>query len=187
MLLPNHYLITPSFDDEARFLASLENSLKSGIKLVQLRAKNIDADVYESLAKKAIELTHAYSGKILLTGDASRAVRLSADGLHLDSKALSQYDSRPIVKGYLLSASSHTLEGLKKAESIGASFGLLSPVKFTKSHPDIEPFGWDGFGDIAKNLSIPVYAFGGVDANDEQAAIKAGGQGVAGNRGYWKE
>jgi thiamine monophosphate synthase len=34
---------------------------------------------------------------------------------------------------------------------------------------------------------MPVYALGGVSADDEAAALAAGGRGIAGNKGLWQE
>lgn len=186
MPLPNHYLITPNPEDEAAFLAALEKSLQSGTRLLQFKAKKLDAEAYRDLARKVIDLAHRYDCQVLLTGEANQVEEFGADGLHLDSKALEKCDSRPLPDYYLLAVSGHTLESLQKGEALGATFGVLSPINYTSAHPDIEPLGWDGMKTITGQLSIPVYALGGVSSEDEESAIKAGGRGVAGNRGYWK-
>lgn len=186
MQLPSHYLITPNPENNTAFLAALERSLQAGTRLVQLKGKGMDSEAYATLAEKVIKLTHSYGGKVLLSGDPVLVERLGADGLHLDSRALTGVASRPLPDNYLLAVSGHSLEALKQGESIGASFGVLSPIKYTSAHPDIEPLGWDGLKEIAGQMAMPVYALGGVGAEDEAEAIKAGAQGVAGNRGYWK-
>jgi thiamine-phosphate diphosphorylase len=186
MDFPTHYLITPNPEDEAEFLAALERSLQHGISLLQFKAKSLDAVAYAALAQQVVKLCHDYHCKVLLTGDPLLVQKIGADGLHLDSKALNDADSRPLNDEYLLAVSGHDLMALKHGEAIGANFAVLSPVKYTKAHPDIEPLGWEIFGAIASQLSMPVYALGGVSAEDESAAIAAGGQGIAGNKGYWK-
>jgi len=186
MELPPHYLITPTPEDEATFLAALERSLQAGTRLLQLRGKGLEESAYEALAAKVIPLAHGYDCRVLLTGDPDRVERLGADGLHLDSKALQGAEGRPVPEGYLLAVSGHSLEALQQGEALGADLGVLSPIRYTKAHPDIEPLGWDGLGEAAAKLSIPVYALGGVSADDEAAAREAGARGVAGNKGYWK-
>lgn len=187
MDLPSHYLITPTPKDEDAFLAALERSLEAGMRLVQLRAKGLDEAAYSALAEKVIVLAHRHGARVLLTGDPARVERLGADGLHLDSKALKAADARPLPEPYLLAISGHDLAALKQGEAIGASFAVLSPVQYTSAHPDIEPLGWEGLAAIAAQVKMPVYALGGVSADDEAAAIEAGARGVAGNRGYWQE
>lgn len=186
MALPSHYLITPNGEDSDAFLAGIRNSLQAGTRLLQLKAKGLEAAAYAALAQQVVALAHEHGARVLLSGEPQLVTRLGADGLHLDSRALKEADSRPLPADYLLAVSGHDLEALKKGEAIGADFAVLSPVNYTSAHPDIEPLGWEGFGAIAAQLGIPVYALGGVSADDEAAAIAAGGQGVAGNKGYWK-
>ncbi len=56
-----------------------------------------------------------------------------------------------------------------------------------EAYPDIEPSGWQGLKEISTQIQLPLYALGEVSAEDEPLAINAGVQGVAGNRGYWKD
>ena len=186
MSLPTHYLITPTVDTEEKFLATLEHSLEAGTRLLQFKGKGMDHKAYAKLASRVIALSHHHGCKVLLTGDPARVKELGADGLHLDSKALNLATSRPLPDNYLIAVSGHDLQALKRGEEIGASLAVLSPVNYTSAHPDIEPLGWEGFAYIVSQLSMPVYALGGVSAEDENAAISAGGQGIAGNKGYWK-
>jgi len=185
--LPTHYLITPDPADEATFLAGLQRSLQAGIKLMQLRAKGLSETDYAALAKKVIELAHAHDCRVLLNAAPEMVQRLGADGVHLDSKRLAAAITRPLPDSLLVAASGHSLDELKKAEAIGANFALLSPVKYTKSHPDTEPLGWEMFGQIVDQLALPVYALGGVSDVDEAEAFAHGAQGCAGIRGYWRE
>jgi thiamine-phosphate diphosphorylase len=186
MSLPNQYLITPNPDNETAFLAALERSLQAGIRLLLFKAKKLEQEPYRALAAKVIALAHRHDCRVLLTGEASLVEALGADGLHLDSRALATCTTRPLPDDYLLAVSGHTLEALQQGEAIGASFGVLSPINYTSAHPDIEPLGWEGMKGIVEQLSMPVYALGGVTAVDESAAVNAGGQGIAGNKGLWQ-
>jgi len=186
MPLPSHYLITPVADDEAPFLAALERSLQAGTRLLQFKGKGMTPQGYAALAQKVIALAHGYDCKVLLSGEPALVLKLGADGLHLDSKALKSATERPLPDNYLLAVSGHTLDALQRGEALGASLAVLSPVNYTSAHPDITPLGWEGFAGIVAQLTMPVYALGGVSAEDEAAAIAAGGQGVAGHKGYWK-
>ena len=186
MPLPSHYLIPPTPACETDFLAALERSLQAGCRLMQLKGKGMEPPAYAVLAEKVLSLAHAYGCKVLLTGDPSLVESLGADGLHLDSQALKIASQRPLPTGYLVAISGHTLDALQQGEAIGADFGVLSPISYTRAHPDIEPIGWARLAEIAAKVKFPVYALGGVSAADEAEAIKAGAQGIAGNKGYWK-
>jgi thiamine-phosphate diphosphorylase len=186
MTLPSHYLITPGVENESAFLDALERSLAAGTRLLQFKSKGLADEAYAALAERVIALAHSHGCKVLLSGDASLVQRLGADGLHLDSRALKGATSRPLPENYLLAISGHDLAALQRGEAIGASLAVLSPVNYTKAHPDITPLGWQRFAEIVSQVGMPVYALGGVSEADEAAAIAAGGQGVAGNKGYWK-
>jgi thiamine monophosphate synthase len=186
MTLPSHYLITPGPENENEFLNALRKSLQHGIRLLQFKAGGLDSVTYAALAQKVVRQAHDFDCKVLLTGDPILVQKIGADGLHLDSSALKQATRRPLHDDYLLAVSGHDLAALRQGEAIGADFAVLSPVNHTSAHPDIEPLGWKGFAEIVAQLEMPVYALGGVSATDEAAAIAAGGQGVAGNRGYWR-
>ncbi|MGM0594782.1 MAG: thiamine phosphate synthase [Pseudomonadota bacterium] len=185
MSFPSHYLITPNAENSSAFLAAVERALQAGTCLLQLKGKGLDEQSYTALARAVIPLAHAHECRVLLSGDPQRVQTLGADGLHLDSKGLSAATHRPLPEEYLLAVSGHDLDALKQGEALGADFAVLSPVHYTKAHPDIEPLGWEGFAGIVSQLSLPVYALGGVSADDEPHAIAAGSQGIAGHKGYW--
>ena len=185
MILPTRYLITPAVKHAAEFLQLLEQSLRQGISLLQLRAKGMSEDAYAVLARQVVLLAHEYDARVLLNGDPALVLETGADGLHLDSKALSACNSRPIGDAWLLAASGHTLQAMQHAEAIQASFGVLSPVQYTSAHPDIEPIGWTGLAELTGKLELPVYALGGVSVDDEAIALASGAAGIAGNKGMW--
>ncbi len=186
MPLPKHYLIPPNPQDETEYLATLEKCLQAGIRLMQFKAKGMDEAAYRALALKVITLAHGHDCQVLLTGNPALVAELGADGLHLDSKSLAACSERPLPDYYLVAVSGHTLEALQQGETLDASFGVLSPINYTSAHPDIAPIGWEGMSTIAGQLNMPIYALGGVSADDEAAALKAGAQGIAGNKGLWK-
>ncbi|MEQ8955954.1 MAG: thiamine phosphate synthase, partial [Gammaproteobacteria bacterium] len=84
----------------------------------------------------------------------------------------------------LVSASCHNLAELHKAQQLGADLALLSPVRATPKSGEQALLGWEGFADLCKQVSIPVYALGGVAWGDLETARTYGGQGVAGIRGF---
>jgi len=183
--LPECYLITPSPGDTGEFMANLEIALQQGVRLVQLRAKGMAADEYKSLAKQMVERCHAFGARLLLNGEPEWVAEVGADGVQLSSGKLQSLNQRPLGKGLLVAASCHTAEELQQALKLDADFALLSPIKWTKSHPDTEPLGWDEMRQLVDEMPIPVYALGGVGRNDLVDAFAAGGQGIAAIRSLW--
>jgi 8-oxo-dGTP diphosphatase len=183
--LPDCYLITPSPDDPDEFLAKLDQALAQGIRLVQLRAKGMGAEEYKALARRVVEHCHAQGARLLLNGEPAWVTEVGADGAQLSSGRLYSLSQRPLGKELLVGASCHTREELQQALKLEADFALLSPIKWTKSHPDTEPLGWDEMRRLMDEMPIPVYALGGVSRDDLDQAFVAGGQGIAAIRSLW--
>ena len=185
--LPDRYMITGAFNDQNDFLLRLENSLLSGIKLVQLRCKNITQSSFIELSNQALVLCEKYNATLLLNSKPEFFQQMQAHGLHLSSHMLHLIDIRPVGLDKLLSVSCHTVADIRQAEKISADIILLSPVKETTSHPGVKGIGWLAFADLISDIKIPVYALGGMNKNDIPKAVKLGAQGVAAISSFWKE
>lgn len=184
--LPQHYLITPDPAREARqFLARLEMSLQAGIRLVQLRAKSLPEEEYRELAMEVKTLCRCFGAKLLLNGSSAMVARVDADGRHLSGSDLLALSERPAGAELTLSASCHNAEELRRACEIGADFAVLSPVMPTNTHPGAETLGWHRFAQLLEEVSIPVYALGGMTCADLETAQQAGAQGVAAIGALW--
>ncbi len=188
LLLPPLYMITGKpAEQTAVFLNKLEKALLRGIRLVQLRVKNMAEAEFIALAERAVILCHQYDAKLLLNGSADLlACVTDADGIQLSSDRGAAYTERPVPIDKLLGVSCHSPEQLHQAEAIGADFALLSPVQATSTHPGDEPLGWDRFECWIENVSIPVYALGGMDASLAETAQQRGGQGIAAISALWE-
>ena len=184
--LPPHYVITPALEnDEAAFMQQLENTLANGIRLLQLRQKNLSRDDFATLAAKVIPVCHAAGAKVLLNAEPRLAVELDADGVQLNGPHLMALNERPLSKDYLVAASCHDKVEISKAGELRLDFALLSPVQATASHPDATPLGWGRFNELVEQSNIPVYALGGVGREDTQTARQQGGQGISAIRALW--
>ena len=61
----------------------------------------------------------------------------------------------------------------------------MSPVEQTKSHPDTEPLGWDNFSKLAENITVPIFALGGMQPQHITTAWNHGAQGLAIQNYIW--
>ena len=184
--LPGIYAITPEPVSCANFFGELEQTLRSGVKLLQFRAKQLDSQAYADHAREVLTLARRYQARVLLNAEPELAVELEADGVHLDSRRLTTSAQRPLDENYLVAASSHSATELGLACALGADFALLSPVRATASHPGAEPLGWQRFAGIVQHARCPVYALGGVSPDHLPLAWAHGAQGIAAIRGVWQ-
>ncbi len=183
--LPDCYLVTPAPGGREVFLKQLDEVLDQGIRLIQLRAKGMEEADYKALAIEARQHCHAKGAKLLLNGDPAWVAAVGADGVQLSSGLLRSLDQRPLPRDLLVGASCHNAEELQKAQQLGADFALLSPIKWTKSHPEMEGLGWQTMQALIDEVPMPVYALGGVSKADLVEAHEAGAQGIAAIRSLW--
>ena len=165
------------------FMTRLEARLSEGLKLVQLREKNLARDELRELARRVVVLVHAHGARVLLNGDVALAQEVGADGVQLTAVQLAGLRERPAVDW--CAASCHNAEELRRAEALGCDFVLLSPVLPTLSHPGAPHMGWENFAVMAAGSSIPVYALGGLTRDNMQAAWQHGAHGIGLLRQAW--
>jgi 8-oxo-dGTP diphosphatase len=123
---------------------------------------------------------------MLINADPRLLEESGADGVHLDSARLMAARSRPVPADAWLAASCHDARELHQAARVGVDFAVLSPVAATESHPQAPPMGWLHFQRLVENVNLPVYAQGGMQPADLDAAWRHGGQGIAAVRALWK-
>jgi len=175
--LPQEYAITDAQNrGREPMLARLRERLDAGLKLIQLRDKGLPRR--EEFAHSVLRLAHRHGAKVLLNGGPA-----VGDGIHYSSAQLMSLRSRP--QGTLAAASCHDAAELRRAMELELDFAVLGPVKATSSHADASPLGWDGFAQLVRGVSIPVYAIGGVKRADLETAWRAGAHGLAMISGAW--
>jgi 8-oxo-dGTP diphosphatase len=165
------------------FLPRLRAALEQGLRLIQVRDKELADAERLNLARKVVESARHYGAKVLLNGSPQLARESGADGLHLDSGALASLRSRPDFNW--VGASCHTPDELARAADL-ADFALLSPVLPTASHPGEPGLGWSTFAQWVATCPIPVYALGGQNMDTLNDALDHGGHGIAMLREVWK-
>ncbi|VAW55463.1 hypothetical protein MNBD_GAMMA05-2491 [hydrothermal vent metagenome] len=194
--LSDKYLITGNFLDADDYLCKLKKALEKNIKLMQLRLKPgncEDKTQLQTILTQTSYLCKQSAVKLMLNVPADsiewvHSNRIEFDGYHLDSKTLISLCTDTINihdNGKLLSASCHNEEELQYAIKLKADFVVLSPVQKTASHPEMAALGWQTFSDMIEQISVPVYALGGVAEQDIELAWKHGAQGVAAISAFW--
>ena len=188
--LPEKYLITGKFADHDDFIKKLKSALRNEIQLVQLRLKNTgqSIDQLQYLVEQTANICKQSGAKLMLNlaNDSMDQIDLSHvefAGFHADSKTLSNLSQSP--DGEWFSSSCHNAQELMRAVQLDSDFVVLSPVQKTASHPEMQAMGWSQFSRLIANISVPVYALGGVSGKDMETAWLHGAQGVAAISAFW--
>ena len=184
--LPQTYVISPEpGTDKTAFLRAAEFVAAQGMSLLRLRAWSLDDDAYEALARALNPRLTAQGAGLILDRGADMLARVGAAGLHWPEWRLLSLDQRPIDASLWFAISCHSRRALLQARECGADYAVLSAVQPTQSHPDDLALGWDGFAREREGIAMPVYALGGLGAQDLAQAFVHGAQGVAGISAFW--
>ena len=182
LALPHIYAITNAAElGAAVYLSRLEKALGKGLKLIQIREKNLPRDELRRFAQQVVTRAHAHGAKVLVNTDLDLARDLGADGVHLSAPQLGQCTARPEFA--LVAASTHTRAEIERAAELKLDFVVLGAVKPTLSHPGGIALGWARFAAAVAATPLPVYALGGLTTEDLGEAIAHGAHGVAMQRG----
>jgi 8-oxo-dGTP diphosphatase len=165
------------------FLSRLQAKLEKGLRLIQLREKQLARDELKELARRVVLMSHSRGAKVLLNADVTLAQEVGADGVQLTSSQLAELSEKPDVDW--CGASCHNEKELRRAEELGCDFALLSPVLPTQSHPGAPHLGWESFAAMTTGTTIPVYALGGLNGDDMSVAWQSGSHGIALLRQAW--
>lgn len=185
LALPTIYAISNLQEmGEQAFLVALEKQLKQGLKLIQVREKQMSRADLTLFSSQIIVIAGKYAAKVFINGDIDLAQKLGAHGVHLSSTQLNSLQEKPA--GLMVAASCHNTQELAQAEKMGLDFVVLSPVKHTKSHENALTLGWPQFQQMIAQSTIPVYALGGMNPQDLSEALANGARGIAMQRAVWQ-
>jgi 8-oxo-dGTP diphosphatase len=182
--LPHIYGITCAAElGRDRFMTRLEQSLANGLKLIQVREKQLASAALRALASEIVGLGHRYGARVVVNGAPVIADQVNADGVHLTASQLMAATHRPDCEW--CGASCHDATELAHARELGIDFVVLGPVAATPSHAGATLLGWQQFARLIRDYPLPVYALGGMRATHVEQAWSCGAHGVAMVRGAW--
>lgn len=186
--LPGLVCVTPDAGPVRDFLRHFRATVgQAEVGLVHLRSHDLDRRDYLQLAGDCLQECRRQRVRLVLNAEASLLEQVDAHGLHLTSRRLRAAKSRPLGRKHLVSASCHTLDEVLHASQTGLDYLFLGPVREKVSTAPDGVLGWKRFARLARQSAIPVYAIGGLGAEDIDTAIAHGGQGVAAIRAVWRQ
>jgi 8-oxo-dGTP diphosphatase len=169
---------------EEEFFRRLPNMIDKGMRLLQIREKEMTACQLKRFVDQLLPIT-VPAGVITLINSSMPAQQIKRfSGVHLTSSHLMELDQRPDFE--LVAASCHNQLELNQAIKLGLDFVVLSPVLKTASHPDAIPLGISGMRKIIAECPIPVYALGGMSIDQLHEMQSHGAHGIAMMRNAWQ-
>ncbi len=179
--LPPLYLITDRKIASPDLQHALESALKGGVRLMQLREKDLPPADLRQLAVNLLTLCRYYGARLLLNGSPELAAEIGADGVQLGVHSGTIAAARRLLgERALIGYSAHSTQEVETAAAQGADFATFSPVYYTASKAQYgPPQGLQALRDTCDKAALPIYALGGITADRVSDVICAGACGVA--------
>jgi thiamine-phosphate pyrophosphorylase len=156
-------------------------ALEGGADAVQLRDKSSSALNLCRWAAEIQPLARKFGAAFLVNDRVDVALLAGADGAHVGVEDLPARDARRLLPPpAVLGVSAGTREEARRAEKAGADYVGVGPVFPSPTKPDAgEALGIEGFAAIARSVSIPAVAIGGITAENVARVFEAGASGAA--------
>ena len=174
--------ITDRLQLQGGLLARIEDALRAGVDLIQIREKDLSGRDLHALCSEALRLPNPHGTKILVNARADVALAVGAHGTHLPSNAPAPSDFRGIAPAeFLIGVSCHSLEDVRRAQAEGADYVVFGPVFETPSKQTYGPSqGVERLRQACEAADLPVLALGGVTRDNAASCVQAGAAGIAG-------
>lgn len=176
------YLVTDrNFLKGRKLKDAVEDAIKGGVTLVQVREKDISTKEFYKTALEVKEVTDEYKIPLIINDRIDIAQAVNADGVHLGQDDMPLSIARKILgDDKIIGISVGNVQEAKEAEKGGADYVGIGAVFFTGSKKDIDtPIGIEGLQKIVHSISIPSVAIGGVNKINTPEIMKTGTDGIA--------
>ena len=174
------YFITDSTGfSEEEFLSRVEQALKGGVTLLQLREKEKTTREYIALAEKVHKLTQKYNIPLIIDDRIDVAMAVDAEGVHLGQSDMPVDIARKILgKDKIIGATAKTVSQALAAYVNGADNLGVGAIYPTTTKVKTVLTSVDTLKEIVKAVPIPVNAIGGLNKNNIDILENTGIAGV---------
>ena len=161
------YLVTDKSDDVEKFLKTIEEAIKGGVTVVQIREKTAETLDFYNLALKVKEITTKYNVPLIINDRVDVALAIDADGVHVGQSDMPCGVTRKLIgNDKILGVSAATIPEAKKAQEDGADYIGTGAVFPTATKDDAPKITKKDLKEIANSINIPVVAIGGINLNN---------------------
>ena len=176
-MLGKFYFITDRKKFKKPFLYTIKEVLDKGIRLIQIREKDLPDNELFKLTEDVLRISEGYDVKIIINSRLDVALLLNLDGVHLPENGLPIEPIKKKFPNLIVGKSCHCLECGLKAYQDGADYVFISPIFYVEGKAP--PIGVEKLKEMVDKLPLPVYALGGINRQNIQSVLDAGVYGIA--------
>lgn len=170
------YLVTDRRNKtDEEFLNIIEEAIKGGTTVVQLREKTASTKEFYDLALRVKEITSRYGVPLLINDRIDIALAIDSEGVHIGQDDMPADIAREIIgEDKILGVSASTVEEAKKAENDSADYIGSGAVFPTATKDDADSVSKEELKEIVDSIDIPVVAIGGITVENASSLRDSG-------------
>ncbi|MBX3415225.1 MAG: thiamine phosphate synthase [Pirellulales bacterium] len=174
-----YVLIDGGTSDDA-FVALAAPLVEAGVHVLQLRDKQLDDRELLARARLLRSLTRDTDTLFIVNDRPDIAALAEADGVHVGQEELAVKDARSIVgPDRLIGVSTHSIEQARAAVLDGANYIGVGPTFASHTKQFAEFPGVSLLRAVAAEITLPVFAIGGIAAQNLDEVLATGIERVA--------
>ena len=159
----------------------VEEAVKGGCTIVQLREKDCDTREFIQLAQQLKEVLRPYGVPLIINDRLDVALAVDADGVHIGQSDMPYEIARRLLgPDKIIGLSVENMEDLEEANRLDLDYIGISPIFGTPTKTDTAaPFGLDG-AQLAMCRSLhPAVGIGGMNHRTAADVMQRGVDGIA--------
>ncbi|WP_270940009.1 thiamine phosphate synthase [Romboutsia lituseburensis] len=175
------YLVTDNdILGERDFYKCIEDAIKGGVTMVQLREKDASGKEFLEKAFKLREITRKYNVPFIINDRVDIAIICDADGVHVGQSDIDAKFVRSLIgENKILGVSARNLNEAKKAKKNGANYIGVGAMYSTSTKLDAKSVSYETVEEIKKILDIPIVLIGGINLKNLENLKKLNCDGYA--------
>lgn len=173
------YLVTDKRNKtDNEFLEIIEEAIKGGTTIVQIREKEGETLDFYNLALKVKEITSKYNVPLIVNDRIDVALAIKSEGVHIGQTDMPADVARSLIGDeMILGVSASTVKEARKAEKDGADYIGTGAIFPTATKDDAPSITKDDLKEVTGSINIPTVAIGGITLEN---ANELAGTGIAG-------
>ena len=158
------YLVTDSDILKGRdFYKCIEDAIKAGVTMVQLREKNADGKEFLEKAIKLRQITRKYNVTFVINDRVDIAMIADADGVHVGQSDIDAVSARKLLgDNKIIGVSARNLQEAKIAKENGADYLGIGAMFSTSTKSDAKLVSFNTLEEIIKEVNLPFVLIGGI-------------------------
>ncbi len=159
------------------FYTRIEEIAKTAPEKIILREKYLSDSEYELVAEKCFDICHKYGVDFVVNKFINVAENLNIKNIHLSFNDFSER-KKELSFFECTGVSVHSVREARDAEKNGAGYIIAGHIFPTDCKKGVPPRGTGFLQEVLENVSIPVYAIGGINSANVSEVKKTSVSGV---------